>query len=112
MRNRIGDRSDSFEPKVSFLIAVHDCSTIRTLSIRVLYVVKTRAISLPDVNLDIRNRLSYGVFDSTNDQAGLAISILGDSITDGHSLGFVCMKWAKYSALGTVLRLWMVYCVY
>jgi len=70
IRNAIGHRHDGLEPENTFLIAVQYTSTVGTLCIvaRILNVIHTLAVCLPDVNFHVRDRLAVRCFDSADAQ--------------------------------------------
>lgn len=61
--NRIWNGNDCLEPKDSLLVAMHHSSLIWTFPSWILNIVFAAGICLPDVDLDVVNRLAVGVFD-------------------------------------------------
>jgi hypothetical protein len=67
---------DGLEPEDAVVVTLHNSSAIRTVSFCILNIVEALAIRLPDIDLDVVDRLSGSVFDGTEDQARLAIGVV------------------------------------
>ena len=67
VRNGIWHWHDGLEPKDAVVVALHDGSAVWTVSFCVLDIVKALAVRLPNVDLDVVDRVSGRVFDGTED---------------------------------------------
>ena len=65
VRDGIRDWHDGLEPKDAVIVTLHDSSAIGTVSFCILNIVEAFAVRLPDIDLDIFDGLSGGVFDGT-----------------------------------------------
>ena len=99
------------EPEDSLIIAVHHASSIRAISIRVLYIVMPRRIRLPDINLHTLNWVALPIFDRTNHQARLSLRIMAETLPVGHVLGFVGVERPQKSTFGHAWRFGVADCV-
>lgn len=99
-RNRIRNRSNSFEPKHSIFIAMHHSSLIRTFSARILHIIETFTISFPDIDFYAFYGLSVRVFYCAKDETGFAVGVVGDLRTVGCCFGFVGVEGSEDCAFG------------
>ena len=77
VRNRIRNRDNSLEPKYTIRITPHHTSAIRTLPVRVLDIIMSRAIRLPDIDLNALNRIPLLILDCADNETGLAFFVVG-----------------------------------
>lgn len=98
MRDRIRHRHYCLEPKQPLLITLHDSPLIWPFSSGVLHIVEAFAVRLPDVDLDALDWLAVCVFDGTEDEAGLAVGIVGDCGAVGLGEGFMGVEGAENGA--------------
>jgi len=78
VRNRIRYRHDSLEPEFTLLIATQYCSSFRRRPVGVLHVIKTLAVSLPDIDFGVRDRRASRVAHAAENQTRLALRIVRD----------------------------------
>lgn len=81
---------------------MHHSPLIWTFSSRVLHIVETLAVRLPDVDLDAFDGLAGGVFDVAENEAGFAVRVVGDLGAVGCGLRFVRVERAQDGALGAL----------
>jgi hypothetical protein len=111
MRNRIWHWHNSLEPEDPVLVAIHNTSTIRSLSIRMLNIVMSRTVRLPDINLHTLNWVPINILYCAEYEAGLSFGVVGHQLAIGDRLCFVGMEGPKDRSFGGRRRLRMVNCV-
>jgi len=102
MWNRIRHWHNRLEPEHALLVAVHHRSLIRTLATWVLHIVEAFAVRLPDIDLHALYGFAGGVLDVAEDEAGLAIGVVGYYGAVGRYLGFVGVEGAENCAFCAV----------
>lgn len=108
MRYRIRHRHNRLEPEDAVRVGTHHRALIRSLTARVLHIVETLGVGFPDVDLDVRDRLAIGVFDTAENEAGLAVWIVRDLGAVGLALGLVGVEGSQNCAFGACRRLRVV----
>lgn len=108
MRNRVWYWHDCLEPEVTLLITMHHRALVWPFTARVLYIIKSFAVRLPDVDLDIVQWLSRGIFDSAEDEARLAVGVVRYLGPVRFGLCFVGMEGAEDCAFGALGRFGVV----
>ena len=73
--NGIRHRPDGLVPKVAVPVAPHHASPIRALAVRILHVVMSTRVRLPNVDLDVRDRRAVDALDTADAQQLLALRI-------------------------------------
>lgn len=94
MGNRVRHGRDSMEPENTLLIRAHNAAPIGPLAPCILHIIVARGIGLPDINLDVLDRLALGITQITYDQQGLALGVVRHGVTGGHLLGIVGVEGA------------------
>ena len=112
MRNRIRHRNNGLEPENPIAVAGHNGSLIRTVAAGVLHVVEALGVGLPDVDFDVGDRSARGIFDGTQNKAGLAVGIMGDLRPIGLWLRLVRVEGSQDGAFGAGGWFGMVDAVY
>jgi hypothetical protein len=100
MRNRIRHRHNGLEPKYPLLITRHHRPLIRSYSTRVLHIIESFTIRLPDIDLYALDRTALRVLDSAEDKAGFAVGVMGNDGAVGGCFGFVRVEGSEDGAFG------------
>jgi hypothetical protein len=99
---------DCLEPKQSVFVTVHHRSLVWTFTSRILNIVVSFAVRLPDVNLDAFDGFATSIFDCAENKARFAVRIMRDLGTIWFYLGFMRMEWAENRPFRACRRLWMI----
>ena len=108
MWDGVADGFEPLKPKTSFFVADHDAPLARLVTPLMLYVVMSRAISLPDVDLDARDGIPGRVLDCAKCQHRFAIGIRRHGAAIRQHRRIVRVERPKNRALSTVRRRGMV----
>lgn len=108
MRNRIRHRRDGLEPKHSLPVTPHDTPSIRSLTVRMLHIIPSRRVRLPDINLGVLHGVPCRVADRADHEQRLAFCIARHVLARFQFLGFVCVEGAEDCALRASRRFWVV----
>lgn len=108
MRNRIRHRRNSSKPEHTLLIRAHHTPSIRLVSSRILHIIVARGIRLPDINLDILDRLPLHILQRAHNQQRLALRIMRHGVSGRHLLGIVRVERAEHCSLGGTCGLGVV----
>ena len=108
MWNRIRHRHNRREPEQPLLITLHHSPLIRPFASGILHIVKSLTIRLPNINLDVLNRLPIGILDRTEHEARLPVRIVCYLGAIGAILGLMRVEGSENSPLGAGWRFGMV----
>lgn len=95
MRNRVRHRNNSLEPKHTILVTPHHTSAIWSIPHRMLYVIMSCTICLPDIDLHAFNRVPLHVFDGAEYETGIALRIVRHVVSMLHILRFMSVEWTE-----------------
>ena len=108
VRNGVGYWGNGLEPEDAVTVTAHDTTAVRTVTIRMLHIIVTRGIRLPDINLHILDRLTIHVLQCADNKKRLAFSIVRHQIALGHLLSLVGVEWSEDGTLSGSLGLRVV----
>ena len=108
MRNRIRYWDNRFEPEDSLLIARHNTPAVWPLPIRVLDIIFTSRIRLPDIDLCALDRLAVDVFDGAEHEKRFSCIVFGHQVAVGHVFRLVGVEGTQDGSFGRVGRFGMV----
>lgn len=100
VRDRVGDGHDGLEPEVALVVAVQHCPSVRSVTLRVLDVIKSVRVGLPHVDLDAGDGVSLSVFDAADDQTPLPLRVVMDQFSMFHVFRFMRVKGPQHGAFG------------
>lgn len=92
MRNRVADRLYRVEPEDALLVTAHHTPTIRPITLGILHIIVSTAVRLPDIDLDVWNRITLHVFHRAGNETGFSIWVVRDGVAIGQRLGLVGME--------------------
>lgn len=96
----VGHGLDALEPDAAVLVGDHDAALRRPFAGRVLHVIMTFAVRLPDVDLDAGHGLACLVHDAAQRQHGLAVGVARHGRAVAQRGGVVRVERPQHGALG------------